>query len=394
MNIHYQVYSLSLALCVFSLLFIPFSPLISFSLSIFTLLVTSKHLISYLRHCLIINSMISMIFIVASRSYIDELNHDLGHYYLVYQGLSQGYYSEIFGFGGGLEIGWPLVFLGVSRIFPALNAIDVAIINTSLCMVLLYLWINKYAIKIADYRDAGVVAALIILFASVQTFGYLQRQALATVILLFAISTSGFKSGALIIVATIFHLTSLPIGLLFLCIKKWSHKIKIQHVIITLGIIILIKFNFIFIINYIALIGDGFPGSNKLNFYLINASEFALTSKRFAILIFPMIVSILLLWNRIPKSHFKIIAIFSCLSYMAFLGIPLGPERVNFILLFIYGFFVYMYIYSFFPHITMFFIMIYGVFFIAEKLNFFGTAMDPFWSRYPYISCEPFYFLY
>lgn len=377
-----------------SLLSIPFSPVVSFGIAIFTLLTMSKYLISYIRQCLILLAFISVLIIVASRNYTDELEHDLGHYFMVYKALSSGYYSEIFGFSGGIEIGWPLIYLLISKCTANLSPVSIAVINTSICLFLLYVWMLKYAFKNVLHSQIGIIAALIILFASIQTYGYLQRQAISTIILLFAISTSGKKSIFFLTIATLFHLTSLPIGLFYLFLKKFHSKISLRHIIIIFILMITIKLNLYFVLKFLSEIGAGLPGVNKLNFYLMTATEFSFTSKRFAILIFPLAITMMLFWNKINNDYWKIIAIFSCLSYIGFLGVPLGPERINFILLYIYGYFVYMYIYKLYPSLTTYFILIYVFLFTVEKLNLFGNSIDPFWSRYPSFSFEPFYYLY
>ncbi|EQB4814701.1 TPA: EpsG family protein [Citrobacter amalonaticus] len=387
-------YKLILLLGGVSLLSIPFSPIASFAISILTLLTMSKHLIGYFRQCLILLAFISLLIIIASRNYTDELDHDLSHYFMVYKALSSGYYSEIFGFSGGIEVGWPLIYLFISKCTANISPVGLAVINTSICLILLYVWMLKYAFKNELHSQIGIIAALIILFASIQTYGYLQRQAISTVILLFAISTSGKKSFFYLTIATLFHLTSLPIGLLYLFLKRYYSKISLRHIIIIFILLIIIKLNLYFVLNFLSEVGAGLPGVNKLNFYLMTATEFSFTSKRFAILIFPLTIVLMLCWNKINNSYWKIIAIYSCLSYIGFLGVPLGPERINFILLYIYGYFVYMYIYKFYPSLTTYFILIYVLLFIAEKMNFFGNSLDPFWSRYPFFSFEPFYYLY
>lgn len=98
-------YKLILLLGGVSLLSIPFSPIASFAISILTLLTMSKHLIGYFRQCLILLAFISLLIIIASRNYTDELDHDLSHYFMVYKAISSGYYSEILGFQVASKLG-------------------------------------------------------------------------------------------------------------------------------------------------------------------------------------------------------------------------------------------------------------------------------------------------
>ncbi|MBZ9380029.1 EpsG family protein [Escherichia coli] len=394
MYVNYISYKLIAILGGAAFLLIPFSPILSFSISIFTLLTMSNYLFGYMRQSLIILAMLSIVIIIASREYTDEIEHDLSHYYIVYKALASGQLNELFGFAAGVEIGWPLLYLMVSKFNGNLSPITLAIINTSVCLFLLYVWINKHAFHNEYLNNSGVIAALIILFASVQTFGYLQRQAISTVILLFSISNTGKKSLVYLLLATLFHLTSLPLGILYLTLRKWHSRIKLHHMLMIFGILIFIKLNLFVILNYLSVVGTGIPGVNKLNYYLLYASEFSFTSKRFAILIFPLALAMILFWNKIPNDNWKLISIFSCLSYIVFLGIPLGPERLNFLLLFLYGYFVYLYLYKVLPNVTKYFILVYLFMFALEKMNFFGNYADPFWSRYPAFSFEPFYYLY
>lgn len=80
MYVNYISYKLIAILGGAAFLLIPFSPILSFSISIFTLLTMSNYLFGYMRQSLIILAMISIVIIIASREYTDEIEHDLSHY--------------------------------------------------------------------------------------------------------------------------------------------------------------------------------------------------------------------------------------------------------------------------------------------------------------------------
>ena len=73
MYVNYISYKLIVILGGAAFLLIPFSPILSFSISIFTLLTMSNYLFGYMRQSLIILAMISIVIIIASREYTDEI---------------------------------------------------------------------------------------------------------------------------------------------------------------------------------------------------------------------------------------------------------------------------------------------------------------------------------
>ena len=69
-------------------LFLPFSPMISFLLSVFALLFYSPFMSKYNRFLLSIIGFFSLVYIFGSRSYIGELQADLTAYYNIYYSIS------------------------------------------------------------------------------------------------------------------------------------------------------------------------------------------------------------------------------------------------------------------------------------------------------------------
>lgn len=371
--------------------FLPFSPLLTFLSSIILLLFSSNLTYNKERIILSLFCIYSLLFIVASRSYIDELEHDLSHYYLVYKSLGDGNINELFGFGNGLEIGWPILYGSISFFFPNLTPIGIAIINSGICCILFLIWLEKYGYAFFHCKNKSIAAAFVFTFLSVQTFGYLERQAISTVFILFAISTNKYKSLVYTILATSFHLTAIPLVILYkLTLSRYTTQVKLLSFFI---IIIIFRLFYQSILENLFILKEILPVLGKLNYYIITFNDFKITSYRFMILVFPLLLSILFLLRKEKKTYhiYKFIAINSFL-YISFIGIPLLPERINFSLLYLYGLFVYFLFYKNYKELTFFFLIIYILFFILEKTNILNNGINQFWVRYPIVDLSPFYY--
>lgn len=372
------------------LIFFPFSPMISFLLSMFVLLFYSPFIGKYNRILLSIIGFFSLIYIFGSRSYVDELQSDLRAYYNAFLVIEKKPLEDvIFGFlifGGGLEFGIVLLYKFYSIIFSSLTAIDLSIYNKIICSIGLIIWYEYFGQRKIPQKYKGACMAFILMFVSVTTFGYLQRQALATVFILFALEMKKKRYIFLFtVLACIFHLTSLFIVIIwkYLLSKKVTKKIVIK------GAIILLSIRIIFI-TFILLAAP--LGINKILYYAQEMDKFAIISYRFLILLFLLLfVNLLLIKDN--SSKWKTPIIILCMFHFIFLGIPMLSERINFIFLYLYGYFLFITTYRKFFNLLFILLIIYSFYFTLEKVNIIGMPVDAFWSRYPVFSFEPFYYL-
>lgn len=367
-----------------------FFPLGAFFLAVGSLILLSSSIPTLFRYFLGLIALFTLLVIIGSRTYIDELEHDLAHYFAVYQSLHTGNYNEIWGFGDGIEIGWPLIYLIQGKLFSQFNnPIHLSLFNTGLCLLLLFLWVESKLLLTVVKRDRSLVLGLIILFLLVTTLGYLQRQALAIVIALFALTASNKKRTILFtILAGLFHISAVPtiITYRYLLKKKISRSV---FLIIAVG---LLGFRFLFMDIIILILSSGidFPGIHKLHYYFVTQGTFMIASLRFAVLELGLIAILLIRWKYIC-SPWKNVAAFTAICYLALLGLPLLSERLNFIVLVLYGFFFYIALESssrksfnvlFCKGIGL----LYLVLFCIERSGLFIDVLDPYWQRYEQIS--------
>lgn len=372
------------------LLFLPFSPMVSFLLSVFALVFYSPFLERYNRVLLTVVGFFSLIYIFGSRLYVDELQADLTIYYNAFLFMEKKNLKDVlFGFlifGGGLEFGIVLLYKLYSIIFSSLTAIDLSIYNKIICSVGLIIWYEYFGQRKIPRKYKGACIAFILMFVSVTTFGYLQRQALATVFILFALEMKKKRYIFLFtVLACIFHLTSLFIVIIwkYLLSKKVTKKIVIKGAIILLSIRII----------FTAFILLAAPlGINKILYYAQEMDKFAIISYRFLILLF-LLLSVNLLLIKDKSSKWKTPIIILCMFHFIFLGIPMLSERINFIFLYLYGYFLFITTYRKFFNLLFVLLIIYSFYFTLEKVNIIAMPVDAFWSRYPIFSFEPFYYL-
>lgn len=152
-------------------------------------------------------------------------------------------------------------------------------------------------------------------------------------------------------------------------------------------VIVLLRFLFDSII--MLLFKAGFA---KAVFYLDVIDSTTIASVRFLILIFLLLITNLIFFKDKGSKWKAPITILS-FFYIAFLGIPLFSERISFIFLYLYGYFLFVTLYRqlFKPLILL--LIIYSFYFTLEKVNIIAMPMDAFWLRYPIFSFEPFYYL-
>ena len=384
-----NIWALVVLLIALPVLFLPFSPIVSFIFAFSMLVLFSSYNQQVLRVIFSLVGFFSLTVIYASRAYKEELAMDLSIYYDTYNLIYRGYFFEaLFLFGKGVEGGLIVLYRLYIAIFDKLTPFDLAFFNMNLCGIGCISWLEIYGLKYVEKKYRGICMAFFLLFFSVQMSGFLQRQALATIILLFAISQKKSRNFYLLtLLATFFHITSLVLCVLFrYVLRKDFHTNSFLKVFI---IVLLFRVSFPYIVQQLIGLGSIIPGMEKL--YQFSEISFSIASARYAILVILLLIINVFFYKKI-NSYWKKFIIVSCVFYLIFLGIPLFSERIFFILLYLYGYFLFISMKELSLKVAVLFSFVYLSLFVVEKLNGLQTLYDPFWQRYPVSSIVPFYY--
>src|SRR5690606_17563118 len=138
------------------------------------------------------------------------------------------------------------------------------------------------------------------------------------------------------ILSILFHVTALPL----LLISSFLFKIKISRLFFLFYFLLLIisRFYFYDIVNYIVTLELPSAALSKLTYYTLNEN---INTSISSFLLYVFLGSVLLFrWKSIDTKWKNVIAV-SFFSYIALPGIPLLAERINFILFYLTGFFIF-----------------------------------------------------
>lgn len=373
------------------ILVFPFSPLISFIFCILNLIFGSSVYDKLMRLILGCIAAVSLAFTYGSINFIEALRIDLSVYYSAYKVIENADLSEVLFsfeyFGGGLEFGILLLYKLYSLIFDDITPYNLAVYNAIICGVGTVIWFELYGTKYISENYRALCLAFILVFISMNTFSFLQRQALSTLFILFAIEARHKASFILLtLIAFIFHTTSLPIILIWRYL--FNKQLSLRIILFSLIGFISIRLIFYTLVLYLSNLGY-----QKATYYLVYNS-FSIISMRFLILILLLVLSNIIFYKIDVNNKWKTPVTVMGIFHLAFAGIPLFSERINFIFLFLYGFFLLVSLQRVMTRYLILPLFIYLLFFISEKANIININFDPYWSRYPIYSFEPFYFLF
>lgn len=374
-----------------------FSPLISYFFSILGLVFLQSNNSNFARRSLVVISLFSFFIIYASRDFAAELREDLSIYYLVYEGLKFEFSKFISFFGGGIEVGWPVLFKIISLFYDIDQPEQLSIINSAICIFLLFIWLEYYLFKDSKYsKDGALVWAFVVVFLGIVTFGYLQRQAISTILVLFSLYSNRRSGTLFFLLASIsFHLTAV----VFFILYKFLLRYKINRVVLIAFFLtvfmIFFRIYFYEIINNLMSLNHEFIGKEKLLYY--REARFSISSYKTLLINFLILFFLLLRWNDIAVKE-KNIILFSTFSYVFLAGIPLISERLNFIQFYLLGLFIYTTFASKSVGVSRLFIkgllILYVLIYVVFKVIAPESALGSYWVKYPYFNFAPLYFLY
>jgi hypothetical protein len=213
-----------------------FSPIVAFYLGIATLLAGSTLLdrrsVRWIGFICAYSASVS----AASRMTFDQ-SDDFTRYYQGYLEILSNGWSAIGVYGS--EVGLPFVYevLALTGMrSPLVPLFAVTMISVTVFVI----WVDKFGSLHFDAERFGSVMAMSLLFIDFVMSTQLTRQFLSSVFLLYAISVTGWRSMAWLLVATLFHQTAVPIYLLVRLVLHF--RWRMVYALFALGVLLLIYF--------------------------------------------------------------------------------------------------------------------------------------------------------
>ena len=238
----------------------------------------------------------------------------------------------------------------------------------------------------------GVLRSPWHLFFSILFLAILQRQSIACIFILFAISNRNYLLKFLLygLIAILFHSTSILFLLLYYFIIRFNLTIK--HWCFILILILFAKFSFTYIINYLV----GFSVfSLKAGYYDSDVLVFNFFSFRLFCFVVFCLISYFLFYKGsfFDQNQYKNIFLLSLFCYVLTIGINLLPERLNYINIYLIGY--YLALINLPKRVKLLFLinLLFSLIYFIEKGFFYKSEIDSFWYYFPEYSMIPFYYL-
>lgn len=395
-------YNLFLVL-VISLIFFftAFSPLIGFLFCI-SLLVCGFANNIIIRIPIVLCTIFNISYIGASKKFMGyDVDDDFGNIYLpAFNYISEGgsiFYKE---FSGGVEFLFPLIMKLFSIFFGSISPVTLLALYSFLILFIFYIWLEKYgSIGLSDENKALLIA-LFLTFISSSIYLHIMRQSLGSVILLFSLSSfinkKYFTSIIFLLIASVAHLSSLFIFILYLILLIGNDKYK--KIILLISVIFLIIFPFIIT----SIVGSGILGAGtyKAEYYYNILSEIELSKLGIS----SIMLSIGILGLFFFKDNEKNIK--DLLYYLLIINLILSPLdqlplRIMNLAFLLTGFFLFFSTYKIKDGKKI----IFSLLIIAKcilMVNYYdayslqGLQMPSYqtlWYSYPWADDEPFYYL-
>ena len=311
---------------------------------------------------------------------------DFTTYYDNYLSLLNGQYSSLLQFGGGFEVGFPLLNLIISKIIrgPYPYILQIVYILT---FIILMIKLSKYIVGLNNTLDRKIMLLWGILFLKVTAMLTIERQAMASLFILCSFFDLR-KRFFWFIVACFFHISTPIVYIcvrLLLNVKKFSTVFK--YVIIALAL----TFSSYQILTLIIHI---FP-NDKVGYVLYHINNNDLIINEFiksikqVIYVIPLILLASIYsfygykWHLFPS----LILFITLMLVMSIL--PGVPTRIFMPIIYcLFGYYYYDFL-SFFNkryQVSLFSLIV--IVFFLQKLFTIG-----YYYRYPLINTQPFYYI-
>jgi len=213
-----QEFTIILGLCSVTLLVV--SPFVAFALATFLLINLSTYTLRSVRLTLAVVAAIALAMLAGARPISPDEANDIYGYYDTYQELATGDLSYLTHFGGGLEVGLPLLFLAWGRLLPHLTINGLMFCLALTGSLLMVVWLEK-TFHAERFLKHSALMGISLLMLNLYFATQLSRQFISLAILLYAFSAQGrFKQISYVILASAFHITAIPFCGMYLLAKR------------------------------------------------------------------------------------------------------------------------------------------------------------------------------
>jgi len=208
--------------------------------------------------------------ITASRKFGLSFSDDFaGSYYPAFIEIAQGNFDVLLAYGKGLEVGTPLLWLGISIFRPDATSSELIFWTSFLSVGLFWLWLEIHGLEDFGAQNKGTVIAFSLLMCAFFLSSQLVRQFFSSTILLFAISNKGIGWKMVFLIgASLFHLTALPIYLFI----QYARRGKLAPVVFVLCGVFFALFTNQFV--EFVMSNPDIPGFEKSLYLLYNEQTF------------------------------------------------------------------------------------------------------------------------
>ena len=151
--------------------------------------------------------------IILSGSFLNGdavLHGDFVHYYRVYNGLLESDFKYLSYFGGGIEVGLPIIYLILGKVFGTLNPSHFMTMQIFVSSLLFYIWLEMYAMRRFTSTQKALCVALSLMLFDFWFSAWLVRQVMASIFILYALTSKSTNAKWIFfLIAVSFHTTSI-----------------------------------------------------------------------------------------------------------------------------------------------------------------------------------------
>ncbi|OBU11952.1 hypothetical protein AYY19_08565 [Photobacterium aquimaris] len=316
-----------------------------------------------------------------------NFDDDFTTYYNNYLSLLNGNIKDLFYFGGGFEVGLPIINLFLTKIIDGPYPYVIQLFFVFLFVVFTSILVKKNTIFKSDNKFLLLIWAL--LFFKITLMLTIERQAISSFFVLLAVfSLTNTKKVLFLIIGSLFHLSAVVVYFLVnMVLKVRSFKIVFK---IYLACLICLPFSSFLL----QAIYDFFP-NDKIGYviYHINNKELIINefvkSIKQVIYVSPLIF--LAMAFKIKGNDWKLFPslLLFVLLMLVFSMLPGVPTRIFMpIVFFLYGFYYYDFFCSFTEKNQVLIIILFSLLFTIYKVIIPG-----YYLRYPMVETTPFYYI-
>lgn len=310
---------------------------------------------------------------------------DFTTYYNNYLELMHGNYDALFEFGGGLEVGLPLVNYFMSAIINQPTPYLIQVLYISIIMMLVIYFIS-ISLPYATYNKL-MLLLWVLLFIKLTAMLTIERQAIASFFVLFAIFEPR-KRLLWLMIGCLFHLTT-PI---VYCITKYIVNVRTYKKSMISGVIL---FALSFFSYYLLSAINSLITTDKIGYVLYFMNDDTLVrneiikSVKQIIYVLPLcIIDPILRFRGIRWEYGPSIFLF-CISMLILSALPGVPTRALMPIVFIlYGYYYYSF-FSLFPKKTQ--VVCFSV--LAIFFSIYKLILPGYYHRFPVFYMFPGYYI-